>query len=338
MGELTTSDIRPEEAQKRYFELYREEINNLLDHNTGLIKKELLTERVCPVCNSLSYQREFVKDGFIYVKCKDCGLLFVNPSLKDEALKNYYENSKAMDFFQEYILMPTRKVRNERIFMPRVRLVEKHCTGGKLLDVGCAIGNFLECLKDNTSWQISGVEPSIVASDYVNKVLGIPVANCLLEDTVYPENSFDVITFWETVEHLQAPAEVLKYCYKLMKKGGVFFISTPNIDGFEFLVGGKDHVNIGAPQHLNYFSPKTLGQILTKAGFSSIEITTPGKIDVENVRLLLREGIGMDVAGSFLADIILGDGEEHNVLRGAFQKFIRENNFSGNMVAVCRKA
>lgn len=337
MSVLKTEDIRPQEAEQQYLELYHKEINALIDSTTGMVKPNLLLERSCPVCESMFYEQEFVKDGFNFVTCKDCGLLYVNPSLKDDALKQYYEDSKAIDFFQQYILMPTRQVRNQNIFKPRVEFIEKYCLGGRLLDVGCAVGNFLECLKDRPGWEISGVEPNRGAADFVEKELGISVANCLLEETDFPKEHFDVITFWETVEHIQDPIGLLRYCYKLLKKEGVFFVSTPNIAGFEFQVAGKDHFNIGAPNHLNYFSPDTMHRLLEKAGFTHIEITTPGKLDVENVRILLKQGFGGNVAGTFLKDFILGEGEANKKLRADFQQLIVNNRLSGNMVAVCRK-
>ena len=337
MSGLKTEDIRPHEAEQRYLELYRQEISALIDPETGMVENRLLSERSCPVCESTSSEYQFVKDGFHFVKCKECHLLYVNPSLRESALKAYYEDSKAIDFFQQYILMPTRQVRNQNIFKPRVAFIEQYCSGGRLLDVGCAVGNFLECLKDRPGWEISGVEPNRGAADFVERELGIPVAKCLLEETDFPEATFDVITFWETVEHIQDPIGLLKYCYKLLKKGGVFFVSTPNIAGFEFQVAGKDHFNIAAPNHLNYFSPETMCRLLNRAGFTEIKITTPGKLDVENIKILLKQGYGSDIVGSFWKDIILGDGPVNEKLRTDLQRLIVDNNLSGNMVAVCRK-
>lgn len=334
--EFSPNDIRPEEAEKRYMELYKKELKAMLDPDTGLVKASLLMERNCPVCSASTVEKTFVKDGFTFVKCSKCGLLYVNPTIKDSELENYY-NCEALVFYEKNILLKTREIRNEKIFMPRVNLVEKYINEGKILDVGCAIGNFLECIVKNPKWEAFGVEPNDFAAGFAKENVDAKIYNCMLEDTDFSEESFDAITLWETVEHLQRPSGLLEYCFRLLKKDGFFFISTPNIGGFEFKIMGKEHFNIGAPNHLNYFDTKTLREILVRTGFQEIEIITPGRLDVENVRTLLKQGKGLDTAGLFIKDLLLSDHPDDEKIRRNLQEFISNNNLSGNMVAICKK-
>jgi SAM-dependent methyltransferase len=221
--------------------------------------------------------------------------------------------------------------------MPRIELVEKYTAKGIILDVGCAIGNFLECVVRNPNWEAYGVEPNKFAAGFAKENVKATIYDCMLEETDFKDESFDVVTLWETIEHLQKPLELLKYCYRLIKKGGLFFISTPNVGGFEFKMIGKDHFNIGAPSHLNYFDTKTIIEILNRAGFAEISIITPGKLDVENVRALLKQGKGLEKAGEFMTEMLLSDEPESELFRKNLQTFISENNLSGNMVAICKK-
>jgi len=334
--DFSPNDIRPEEAEKKYLELYKRELDCMLNPETGLAKEELIMQRQCPVCSSDHYRTEFIKDGFTFVKCNKCQMLYVNPTLKNDELEKYY-NCEAISFYEKNILLKTREIRNEKIFMPRVQLVEKYITKGKILDVGCAIGNFLECIVKNPDWEAYGVEPNKFAAGFAKENVDASIYDCMLEETDFQEESFDVVTLWETVEHLQKPLELLKYCYRLIKKGGWFFISTPNVGGFEFKMIGKEHFNIGAPNHLNYFDTKTIKEVLNRAGFSDISVITPGKLDVENVRALLKQGKGLEKAGEFLTEMLISNELENDLFRKNLQIFISDNNLSGNMVAICKK-
>lgn len=97
------------------------------------------------------------------------------------------------------------------------------------------------------------------------------------------------------------------------------------------MVLGSDSTNILAPVHLNYFDPGSLTAVLERVGFTSIDITTPGKLDVDIVRNYWQAG-GTRGRHSFLERLVLGAPETAE----AFQAFLAAHRLSGNLQAVAR--
>jgi 2-polyprenyl-3-methyl-5-hydroxy-6-metoxy-1,4-benzoquinol methylase len=134
----------------------------------------------------------------------------------------------------------------------------------KVLDIGCASGALLEELKKR-GWDCTGVEISASQAVYARK-RGLTVHSRPLEDCGFPENTFDVILASHLIEHVNDPAALAAGVRRLLIAGGRFFVTTPNIAGFQAkLFGGKWRSAIF--DHLYLFSDKTLTSLLEKNGF-----------------------------------------------------------------------
>jgi 2-polyprenyl-3-methyl-5-hydroxy-6-metoxy-1,4-benzoquinol methylase len=144
---------------------------------------------------------------------------------------------------------------------------------GRLLDVGCAMGLFLEQAK-KVGWQVAGVEISEYSAAYAREHLNIDVfvgdMQQLVEDGVISPHSFDVVTVWDTLEHLQDPSGFLATLHRVLRPDGLLFLSTVNIDGVVAKRDGGDWHFFAPPGHLFYFSENTLKGFLKKAGFEII--------------------------------------------------------------------
>ncbi len=142
---------------------------------------------------------------------------------------------------------------------------------GNLLDVGCAMGSFLSTAKDD-GWTVEGVELSEYGSQHTRKTLSINVFNGSLGDAVQSgsikESFFDVVTLWDTLEHLTDPAVVFRDVNYALKEGGWFFFSTVNIDSLLAKREGEGWHFFRPPKHLYYYSEKTLKDYLHRYGFS----------------------------------------------------------------------
>ena len=140
---------------------------------------------------------------------------------------------------------------------------------GRLLDVGCAMGAFLETAR-SSGWKVTGVELSEFGSAYARNNLKLDVHTGSLEDVLdrkqIPENSFDVVTLWDTLEHLTNPAVLLNKVNHALKDGGWFFCSTLNIDSFLSRKQGQSWHFFRPPKHLFYYSEQTLKRYLNNAG------------------------------------------------------------------------
>ena len=101
---------------------------------------------------------------------------------------------------------------------------------GRLLDIGCGLGYFLRRVSATGSWEGYGSEISPAAVRYAREKLGIANIVCgRPADLELPEQSFDVITLWDVIDHLPAPDPVLQRCRALLRNGGLCFIRTPNV-------------------------------------------------------------------------------------------------------------
>lgn len=91
----------------------------------------------------------------------------------------------------------------------------------------------------------------------------------------FKNDEFDVVTAWHVIEHLVDPCDEVSEVYKILKEDGLFFIEIPNIKGLGGRIKGVRWKNLRPPEHLNYFSPKSLRLFLEKNGFKIIHLSTP---------------------------------------------------------------
>lgn len=337
MGYLKRAEIKTEATVDQFYALVEEDIKNLfLDEDKKQLKEASCQRIACPVCGSEKFDKVYEKRWFTYGRCAGCQFFYVNPRPTHEAIVNYYGKAKANRFFQEKIIEPTIDVRLERIFKPRLELLNQiYPQKGKLLDVGCSIGLFLELAKKD-GWEPYGVEFSDVAVEAC-KQKGVKVSTLPIEQSDFPDNYFDVISLWEVLEHVIAPDKVIEGCFKRLRPSGKLIITVPNIAAIEFQVLGKEHTNISAPIHLNYFSPDQLAAFLKSKGFKIESVETPGQMDVDNIRTGLKKGQIKSTGSLFLDNLFLDDASSGELRRELFQEFIRKAKLSGHLRVIARK-
>jgi 2-polyprenyl-3-methyl-5-hydroxy-6-metoxy-1,4-benzoquinol methylase len=219
-------------------------------------------ERTCPVCDSLSARRVFDKDSYTYVACGACGLVYINPVPSDDVLANEYDEVSADYFLDERRLAideyPERHARE-------VQLLRRVGASGRLLDVGCATGSFMMAAKSIGFVHIAGIDiakPSIA----VARRRGFDAVAGSFPTGFFPRESADVITMWNTLEHLAAPFEFVREAERVLRPGGFLATSVPNYDSLSVLLLGTRYRYIELA-HLNYFNRRTLGRLLQRAGF-----------------------------------------------------------------------
>ena len=145
---------------------------------------------------------------------------------------------------------------------------------GKLLDVGCGEGLFLE-LASKDGWKIAGTEISPFAVTYVKKRLGPNMLQGELIDIRFPDNKFDAITMWHVLEHTTNPLVMLKEIRRILKDDGVFILAIPNLNNivsqwaYRLVKGKKMHLFDPSDRelHLYHFTPEAIRLALEKTGF-----------------------------------------------------------------------
>lgn len=219
---------------------------------------------------------------FRLVRCRNCGLIYQNPQLTLEELSEHYP-----DDYQPYqrnlstFGTPIKKWSNKHEMSRRYKWISGYFPQpGKLLEVGCSTGTFLAAMRER-GWQVTGVEPSPYAADYARKNFDLEVFTGTLELANLPATSFDVVTFWDVLEHVIDPKNTLAETARVLNPGGLFVASLPNPDSVEARLFGSHWVGWDRPRHINLFTPDVIQRYLQDTGFKSVEIKSPsGRLGV----------------------------------------------------------
>jgi len=213
----------------------------------------------------------FTKGTFRLVRCLECGLVYLNPRPSAKEIQSYY-----LDDYDQYSVA----VRDEKSTLvrlarryglrKRIRAILHYKSKGRLLDVGCATGDFLAEMHKVRGWDVYGVEPSPVASQYARQHLGVSVRTGLFDEVGFTEGSFDVITMWNVLEHLSDPFHSLSTINRLLASNGLLVVSTPILDSLDARMFGPYWIGYEIPRHLYIFSTETLKAMFRRAGFKII--------------------------------------------------------------------
>ena len=218
---------------------------------------------------------EFVlSDGerFGLARCDGCGVLLLDPQPTDAQLLKYYSVEYYGSSRRKFI-GPIAKLVS--LFQGgRARLASRHCqAGGRVLDVGCGNGGFLNQMKER-GFDVHGTEWTAESAARVPKEFNIPVHVGDLLTLRLPERHFDLITMWHVFEHLRQPRETLLRAKQSLTPGGRLILSLPNAESDQAQRFGVNWFHHDPPRHLHGFGPNSLGVLLSHCGFEISSLNT----------------------------------------------------------------
>lgn len=192
-------------------------------------------------------------------------MLYNNPQPEAKELLSIYKNVEDSRYVKE-------KPGREYTFKRSLQNIHAFCKPpGKLLDVGCYTGTFME-VSAAEGWEVYGVELSSWAANIARESGFGPVYEGALTQIPFPSHSFDVITLWDVIEHLQRPAIILDEIAHLLKSGGLLALSTHLVDSWPVRVLGTRYPFF-MDMHLVHFSRLTLRRMLSECGYEILSIT-----------------------------------------------------------------
>ena len=210
--------------------------------------------RECPLCGKNDGAAFLQKKELALVRCRNCGMIYANPVPAEMGGEFYNNLGTPFYLSHEKLESDYAGVRFER----ELRLFQSFCPQGAVLDVGCSTGAFLHQLKSRGNYRVTGTDISKPALDYA-RGRGIEIIGNSFLNHDFGEMRFDAITFWAVMEHLLEPKKFLGRTAALLNPGGHCFILVPNMKSLAVrLLGGKYRYIF--PQHVNYFTAKTLGE------------------------------------------------------------------------------
>jgi len=227
----------------------------------------------CPICNNKT-KLKFVKSKIDLKQCTSCKFVFVDPLPSIETQEKYYEESHTKGLYR--IHSDDDKILREKLNHYRFNEISKYSHDGKVLDVGCAAGFFLDQAK-KSGLSCFGVELSNEAAQKAKKNHNnIFVGK--LEDAKYENLFFDIVTMYDIIEHVTDINSTIREIHRITKPNGLIVISTPDISSWHAKVMGKNWGMITPFEHLYYFSKENMKSFLIKHGFEILEIRKNFKI------------------------------------------------------------
>lgn len=333
MTKLKLNEIRSCDLADLQKIAYQKDLNRLHKQIANFVEVN------CPACNSNTANFIFNKYKCNFMQCRNCDAKYMSPRPTEEIMDDYYKNSENYKIWNEYIFPQSEVARKNKICQPNLDKVIEECERleikyPSLLEIGPGFGTFAQ-LANNTKYfsKITVVErtPEMVAACTKR---GLTVIDHPLESLPNQQNPIaDVIVFFEVLEHIFNPKKFLSIIDNLLKPGGLIIFTCPNAIGFDTLTLQEKSPAVDT-EHVNLFSPKSIDFLIKEINFDLISIETPGRLDVEIVHqsYLANE---LDISNQpFLQKLF---NEESEDLRNNFQKFLIENNLSGNMRVIARK-
>lgn len=221
-------------------------------------------------------------ETFSIVRCRRCGLVYLNPRPTPEQIGRYYSPDylpHAPDLFP-----PTRGHLKEGIrriarFPYDLRWPRSSAEfspprpGAALLDVGCGAGGYLASMAE-LGWDVYGIEPSPTAAALARARLGDDARVFVgrADAMSLPPARYDYITLWHVLEHVHSPTAVLAAIAPALRPGGSLRLAVPNIGSAEARVFRRRWSPLETPRHLYHFDSDTLAAYLAKAGFKTISV------------------------------------------------------------------
>jgi SAM-dependent methyltransferase len=227
-------------------------------------------EAICILCAARGpFRRRFSKDGYGIAECPSCGLVQLQPTPSPETLSALYETDAYFggvgSGYSEY---ESQEAEYVATFREDVRRIAEFVPSGKVLEVGCGYGYFLQCALE-AGYDAYGIDLSPTAVKWASERLPDRVFCGLLEEVPQiREQQYDVIFGSHLIEHLTEPGAFLEHAARLLRPGGLIVLVTPNIGSLLSRASGRRWVSYKIPEHVSYYDPRTITDLLDRTGFS----------------------------------------------------------------------
>jgi cyclopropane fatty-acyl-phospholipid synthase-like methyltransferase len=241
---------------------------------------DFLEKTACPGCGNASAHLSRLGPTLLK-RCRACNLVYVSPRLSESVREQMYRQNPSSMTSERNInlrhLMADRLQNMHREMLPFTRGPR---SAASLLEVGSGWGHFLQLCRPHYG-EVEGIELSRDQAAHARERFDLKISSVDVLRDGWPQRH-DFIVAWELIEHLSQPLEFLRWAHDTLEPGGQLILSTPNYDSLYRRLLGKHWFYYIPSQHLVYFSPRTMKDLLREAGFKDVAIQTSG-------RSLLRE-------------------------------------------------
>ena len=217
----------------------------------------------CGLCKGTKSTKVLTVGSHKLVRCAECGLIYTSTFVERNS---FYTN-------EEYFIGKNQYVAHEdslhRIFDSMLDKIIQFKHEGKFLDIGTGIGTMLSAASKR-GFVVYGVELSDWAAKFAREKKGLNVFTGSLKDAKLLPESFDVVVLNHVLEHVLEPCALLEEIHRILKKDGILVIGVPNFGTIMAKLQKDKWQSIRPEEHIWHFTPKTLWQTVTHAGFDKI--------------------------------------------------------------------
>jgi SAM-dependent methyltransferase len=198
------------------------------------------------------------------VKCANCGLVYLNPRPTGAEIVGYY-NEQYKPFQENAGLLGLIEDIAVKVRTRKLKKIVKE--GGRILEIGCGIGQYLASVRDTGLWEVAGVELSPHAAAFAREKRSLAVSTGTIFDADFPAESFDAVIMRHVLEHVPSPTETLREIRRVLRRGGKLILTVPNVEAIEVKIFKLSWCAWSFPYHSYHFSAETLSVLLKKTGF-----------------------------------------------------------------------
>ena len=200
--------------------------------------------------------------------CHGCGLGITHPFPDSDLLAELYSSESYRDRGGSRFIAPVEAV-VRGLRTGRLKKIESLSQKGRMLDVGCGRGLMLNHARQ-TGWETTGVEFNDETAAPARDELGLDIRTGRLSDIGFEKNSFDVITFWHSLEHLGDAVDAVREAARILKPGGLMLVSVPNFESLQSKMSGAGWFHLDVPFHLYHFSASNMKRLLKDCGLEVV--------------------------------------------------------------------
>lgn len=261
------------------------------------VKPTMETVTVCPACGGSTFTTLFSctdhlvsQNPFQLVECSTCNLRITSPRPDRSSIGSYYQSEEYVSHSgtNKGLINRLYHVVRQHAIKQKFKLINSLSKGNTVLDIGAGTGDLLAHLKGQ-GMEVSGVEPDSNARKVAKERNDLDLQR--LDFLEEPGHSFDVISMWHVLEHIDQPQDLLSKLHGMLKGGGALVVAVPNHKSKDASIYGSDWAAYDVPRHLFHFSKGDITRLATNAGFS-VETIMPMYFDAYYVSMLSEKNSG----------------------------------------------
>ena len=236
----------------------------------------------CLACGGRDFELWVRQGAYEIFRCRVCGLGVTSPAPSGEQLTEC--NRGAYGAKDRAGVYYSRRVELKKRYSSYIQRIKRFRPSGALLDLGCNVGVFMNVAREK-GFSVTGVELNADCAAYGSENCNLDIRRGTLIGAAFRDESFDVVTMYDVLEHVPEPGALLSETIRVLKPGGLLVVQSPNLNSIMAWLLKENWNWLTPPDHLYHFTPEALKMMLKNAGFRIVKVQTwePARDFTDNI-------------------------------------------------------